>query len=182
MDKLDFKKLHRELYSPSASQFTEVEVPPFFCLMIDGAGDPNKNPAFGEATEALYAVAYTLKFTSKKELERDYTVPALEGLWWADDMADFINLRKDRWQWTLLIPQPEWITPAMASQAAEAAVKKKPLPAIASLRCMVLNEGRAVQIMHIGPYSEEARCSNACTTNTCRNRSSSHAASTTRYT
>ena len=34
---------------------------------------------FTEAIRTLYPVAYKLKFLSKRELERDYVVPPLEG-------------------------------------------------------------------------------------------------------
>lgn len=54
-------------------------------LMADGHGDPNTAPVYREAVEALYAVAYKVKFASKKELDQDYVVPPLEGLWWAED-------------------------------------------------------------------------------------------------
>ena len=56
-------------------------------LMVDGHGDPNTSPAFTEALAALYPVAYALKFASKRDFGRDYVVPPLEGLWWAEDMA-----------------------------------------------------------------------------------------------
>lgn len=51
--------------------------------MINGYGDPNISPAFAETVETLYPVAYKLKFASKRDLDRDYVVPPLEGLWWA---------------------------------------------------------------------------------------------------
>jgi hypothetical protein len=60
--------------------------------MVDGHGDPNIAPEYNEAVEALYAVAYKIKFLSKKQ-EQDYVVPPLEGLWWAEDIAVFRNAR-----------------------------------------------------------------------------------------
>ena len=35
-------------------------------LMVDGEGDPNHAPAYAEAVEALFALAYTLKFMVTK--------------------------------------------------------------------------------------------------------------------
>ena len=78
--------------------------------MVDGHGDPNGSAAFTEAVAALYPLAYAVKFASKRELGRDYVVPPLEGLWWADDMDAFTAARdKSRWDWTLMILVPDWI-------------------------------------------------------------------------
>jgi hypothetical protein len=79
MDKYDVKKVHKGLYAPSAKEFTVVEVPEFRYLTVDGSGDPNTSAAYVNAVEALYGVAYTLKFASKKTLGRDFVVGPLEG-------------------------------------------------------------------------------------------------------
>jgi len=155
MEKLDLRKLHKRLYGPPAGRFETVDVPPFDYLMIDGEGDPNLAPAYTRAVEALYTAAYTLKFKSKAELGRDYVVPPLEGLWWSDDMDDFVTRRKDRWKWTMMIAVPDFIDPAFADAAIAAAMKKKPLPALGRLRVEQLEEGRVAQTMHIGPYDDE---------------------------
>ena len=41
--------------------------PELNCLMIDGQGDPSSGTEFPEAMGALYALAYTVKFTLKKQ-------------------------------------------------------------------------------------------------------------------
>ena len=76
--------LKRELpcYTAKRDVPQVVDVPDLRYLMIDGHGDPN-TPAYAAAVSALYPVAYKLKFASKKELDRDYVVMPLEGLWWA---------------------------------------------------------------------------------------------------
>lgn len=156
MPKLDFKKALKELYQPSAKQCVLIDVPPMNFLMIDGAGDPNTSKLFAEATETLYSVSYTLKFMVKKsEQAIDYTVAPLEGLWWADDMATFSVERKGDWLWTLLIMQPEFITPALIEAAKTEAAAKKTLPLLAQLRFASYHEGLAAQIMHIGPFATE---------------------------
>ena len=94
MSKIDFKKDLKQLYRPSAKQFEVVDVPEMNFLMIDGHGNPNTAQTYIEAVEALYAVAFKLKFMSKKKLGRDYVVPPLEGLWWAKDMNAFIIGKK----------------------------------------------------------------------------------------
>jgi hypothetical protein len=65
--------------------------------MVDGHGDPNTSPDFSGAVEALYPVAYALKFANRRELARDYVVPPLEGLWWAREMESFTGARDKSW-------------------------------------------------------------------------------------
>lgn len=156
MPKVDFKKELKHLYGPSSRAFSVVDVPPLCYLMIDGQGDPNTALEYQQALEALYAVAYTLKFVSKRQLEKDYVVPPLEGLWWADDMAAFAALDKGSWRWTAMIMQPEWVSEAMVGDAVREASAQKALPALDKMRFELYEEGLSVQIMHIGPYDEEA--------------------------
>ncbi len=91
---------------------------------------------------------------SKKELGRDYAVMPLEGLWWAEDMSTFLSREKDKWSWTMMILQPDWITRDMVDAAvAKARGKLGEMPA--SLRLETLEEGLCVQTMHIGSYDDE---------------------------
>src|SRR3954454_9815711 len=109
-DKIDFKT-EIAAYRARRGRFSVVDVPDLRYLMIDGHGDPNAGRSFTEATEALYPLAYRMKFLSKPALARDYVVMPLEGLWWADDMNTFTSARdKSRWDWTLMIMTPDWIT------------------------------------------------------------------------
>jgi hypothetical protein len=156
MTKTDFKKELKHLYQPSAKEFVVVDVPPMQFLMVDGHGDPNTAQEYQDAVEALYAVAYKLKFTSKKTLGKDHVVPPLEGLWWAEDMETFTARRdKSAWDWTMMIMQPEWVTQEMFVEVAQQVGKKKDLPALPKLRLETFHEGLAVQIMHIGSYDDE---------------------------
>lgn len=155
MSKIDFRKQFKHLYAPSAKAFVIVDVPATRYLMVDGRGDPNTCEAYAQAIEALYAVSYTLKFASKTELGRDYVVPPLEALWWADDMSAFANRAKDLWSWTAMIMVPDWIEPAQITGAVDAVQAKKNLPALALLRHDILHEGPSVQILHVGSYDEE---------------------------
>ncbi len=160
MTQLDLRKQWRHLYAPPAGKVALVDVPEFKFLMIDGriepGEEPGTSPAFGEAMGALYSAAYTLKFMSKlrKEDPIDYGVMALEGLWWVEDGRFDITV-KDNWVYTLLIMQPDHITPEMFAEAVAQAAKKKPNPALARLRLASWREGLCVQAMHIGPYATE---------------------------
>ena len=153
-DKIDFKKT-LDSYQARAGEFRIVDVPPLQYLMIDGHGDPNSSAEYTDAVEALYPLAYKLKFASK-ELGRDFTVMPLEGLWWADDPAAFTTARdKSQWDWTLMIMQPDWIT-AEHFEAAVARVGAKDAPrSLGAVRLESLDEGRCVQTLHLGPFDEE---------------------------
>ena len=134
-----------------------MDVPDLRYLMIDGHGDPNTSPAFTEAVEALYPVAYKLKFASKRDLGRDYVVPPLEGLWWAEDMDSFTTARdKSQWDWTLMLMVPDWIDQTMFTAAVEQAGAKHRPARLDDIRLETLSEGRCVQTLHIGSFDDEA--------------------------
>jgi hypothetical protein len=154
MEDLDLKKIYKTLYAPS-KKFETVTVPEMTFLMVDGQGNPNTALAYAQAVEALYAVAYTLKFKLKKEVEKNYTVMPLEGLWWVPDMRDFTDTDKDAWYWTMMILHPPEVTPERFQQACAEAGKKKDLPALPKLRLEPYHEGRAAQILYFGPYADE---------------------------
>lgn len=156
MSKVDFKKELKHLYRPSAKDFQLVDVPAMNFLMIDGHGDPNTDQSYSDAVEALYGVAYKLKFASKKETGRDYVVPPLEGLWWAEDMDTFtISRDKSAWDWTMMIMTPDWITQPMFAEAVEVVRKSNALPALEKIRLEPYHEGLSVQILHIGSFDDE---------------------------
>lgn len=155
MDKTDFKK-SLDAYHAQRGRFRIVDVPDLQYLMIDGHGDPNASPAFVAAVEALYPVAYTLKFASKRDAGRDYVVPPLEGLWWAEDMDSFTTTRdKSRWDWTLLIMVPEWIDRGMFTAAVERVAAKNGAARLEDVRLEPLSEGRCVQTLHVGSFDDE---------------------------
>ncbi len=157
MRKIDLKKELKPLYGTTSRQgFVFVEVPKMNFLMVDGEGNPNTAKAYSDAVEALYSLSYSLKFMVKKgPLAIDYGVMPLEGLWWADDMADFSALNKDTWKWTAMIMQPEFITAEMVEEAGAATAKKKDLPALSQVRFETFDEARAAQCLYIGPYADE---------------------------
>ncbi len=154
MEKYDVKKARKQLYPPPKG-FAVVEVPELQYLAVDGKGDPNTADAYADAVAALYGTAYALKFASKRTLGRDFVVAPMEGLWRADDPAVFLTRRKEAWEWTMMIGQPEWITEEMVVAAAGEAAAKHPNPALEHLRLGSFTEGLCVQTLHIGSYDAE---------------------------
>ena len=155
MKKLDLRKDLKYLYQPSAKEVELVRVPKFNYLMVDGVGDPNGSQMFHDAAQALYTLAYTLKFMIRNDMKIDYPVMALEGLWWTGDATSFDMENRSGWKWTLMILQPAIVTKALFKKGVKLAIEKKGLPMLSNVRLEALKEGLAVQIMHIGPYAAE---------------------------
>jgi hypothetical protein len=153
--KIDYKKELGRLYKAKPGKQETVVVPPMNFLMIDGTGDPNISQEYIEAIQTLYPMAYTLKFMCKKELDKDYAVMPLEGLWWTEDMNQFSAEDKGNWQWTAMIMVPDFVTQEMFQRAYKEVEAKKNPPAIKKIRLETYDEGRAAQVMYIGPYADE---------------------------
>ena len=160
-EKVDFKKT-LDAYRAKRNEFRILDVPELQYLMLDGHGDPNTSPAFQEAITSLYPLAYKLKFAAKRELGQDYTVPPLEGLWWAEDMEAFTMARdKAQWNWTLMIMVPDWIDAGMVAAVRETALAasepgNEAAARLADVRLQALAEGRCVQVLHVGSFDDEA--------------------------
>lgn len=155
MEKIDHKKILKHLYNPSAKNPELITVPPMNFLMIDGQGDPNSSKDYAMSVEALFMLAYTIKFMIKKTQEIDYKVMPLEGLWWAKNMDDFVVNDRKNWQWTMMIMQPDIVAKQVVVDALAQAYKKKGLPKLNEIRFETYDEGLVGQLMHIGPFSAE---------------------------
>ena len=160
MNKLDLRKELKHLYAPSAKKVEVIDVPELQFVMLDGrvrlGETPETSSEFQDAFAALYGMSYTLKFMSKlrKDNPIDYTVMALEGLWWTDS-GEFDLNKKEDWCWTLMMMQPDHITVEMYQEALHKLREKRDNPALPKLRLERFREGLSMQIMHVGPYSEE---------------------------
>ncbi len=161
MKTLDLKKELKYLYMPSAKKVEILQVPPLQFAMIDGAiekgQEPGSSSGFQEATQAMYGIAYTLKFMLKKRKTHavDYPVMALEGLWWVQDGVFDITV-KDNWFYTLMILQPSVVTAEVFEEArSEVRRKRGDSNALGRVRLATFEEGWCMQVMHIGPYASE---------------------------
>ncbi len=153
--KLDLKHELRSLYSAPRKPVL-IDVPELSFLVVHGRGDPNTTPDYQDAIQVLYSVAYTLKFQLKGSPGGfDYPVMPLESLWWTPDSANFDAEHRALWYWTAMIMQPDVVTEDLIAGAVDTAKQKRPLNAADKLALEHLCEGRAAQVMHIGPYSAE---------------------------
>lgn len=162
VSKLDLRKKYKYLYSPSAKQVEVVDVPELLFTMVDGQTEPGTGPSaskqFGLTMEAMYGVAYGLKFMSKlREKDPiDFTVMAMEGLW--ESTSGSLEFgTSESMTYTLLMLQPEHITQEMFQATVAEAAAKRPNPVLDSIKLGRWTEGPSIQIMHIGPYADEPR-------------------------
>ena len=151
-EKVDLKKTRKQFFSAKPS-FEMLTLPLVNYLMIDGKGSPD-SPAYAQALEKLYPLAYTIKF-SLKAAKGDFVVAPLEGLWWAEDMTDYLTDTKDNWQWRMMIMMPDCVSSFDVELARDTLHRKKKVDT-SGVRLESLEEGLVVQILHVGPYSEEA--------------------------
>jgi len=152
--KLDLKKTLSS-YAAASGRYDIIDIPPLRYLAVDAEGAP-EDASFGEAVGTVFALAYALKFASKRVLGRDYVVPPLEALWWADDPASFTSARaRGKWRSTALILLPEWITDAMVADARATCASKVAPEALARARIETLVEGTCGQTLYLGPFANE---------------------------
>jgi len=154
MSKLDLRKELKQYYTAKKKPAI-IDVPPGKFLTIVGRGEPG-GEAYAAGLQALYGLSYTLKFKCKAE-GRDFTVMALEGLWWWDDSTVF-DLEdappRDEWNWKSMMRQPDFVTQETLDEI-RPEVREKRGPAVDEVVLETFHEGLCAQIMHVGPYSEE---------------------------
>nr|WP_295873232.1 GyrI-like domain-containing protein [uncultured Chitinophaga sp.] len=153
MTKLDLTKAFKSYYSATTKpQLAVIEKGLF--LTINGQGDPN-GESFAENTGALYTVAYGIKAQCKKAGD-DFTVSKLEGFWWVKDTSvDPLQVPRSEWMYELAIRMPDYVTRQQLSAAVLSAEKKKQSLLFRNVDLKTMEEGKSVQMMHIGPFSEE---------------------------
>ena len=154
-EKLDLRKKLTRLYHPPVGDVEVLRIPRMKYIMVDGRGSPESDD-FHQAIGTMYNVAYTMKFRSKKLLKKDYNVMALEGLWWMEG-GGFDPVRRESWQWTLMIVQPDFVTPKLFADSVKKAKAKKNPPGLELARLAPFAEGLCAQTVHVGPYSTESQ-------------------------
>lgn len=153
-EKLDLKKEKKDLFKGKDGEIREVFCKKAYYITVDGEGDPNKVEKYKESIEALYGVAYTLKFMYK-EKDLDFVVMPLSGLWWTDNIEKFTEASKDEWKWRSMIEIPSYITEGDIEKAKNIAYEKKKNKVIFEVLHREMNEGKALQVLHVGSYDDE---------------------------
>lgn len=156
-DKLDYKKEYKDLYLPGRKPML-IEVPEMRFFMMDGQGEPG-GAQYQAALQALYALSFTIKMSklggNQPEGYFEYVVPPLEGLWSFPGGVFDLNCPREEWLWTSMIRQPEFVTEEVFRWAVAECRRKKPEVDVSGVRFEALEAGLCVQMMHVGPYSDE---------------------------
>jgi len=153
-EKLDLYKEHKAEYV-AAKKPVLITVKPARYLTFAGAGKPG-GPAFQAAVGALYAMAFTIKMT-KKFAGQDYKVCHLEGLYWTPGGDVFSEEAAETLEWKLLIRVPDFINSRDLKAALGEIEARGKAPEAAQVKLETIREGRCVQLLHVGPYSDEPR-------------------------
>ena len=159
MKKIDYKKEYRELYLPKQEPML-INVPKITYVTVCGKGDPNTCEEYKEAIELLYGISYTIKMSKMTDDKIDgyfeYVVPPLEGLWWLDKKPEDLFISdKNKFYWKAMIRLPEFVTVNVFEIAKNKLKIKKPNLDINKINYEEIEEGKCVQIMHIGSYDNE---------------------------
>lgn len=158
--KHEWKKKEKEIYLPK-NEPEIIEVPEFKFFTIEGEGNPNDD-FFPEYIGVLYSLSYAVKMSPKKGMEPDgyfeYTVYPLEGVWDINEEAKILNkgkIDKNDLVFKLMIKQPEFVDEQFAAKILESVKEKKPHELLNKVKFEKIEEGKCVQMMHLGSYDNE---------------------------
>lgn len=138
-----------------------VTIPARTVLALEGQGAP-EGPAFQHSVDALYGVAYTLKFARKKAGREEFKIGPLEARWWIDDVTHRLpDAPRSTWRWELRMAVPKDVRAAELAQTIEEATHKKGGKlegnlGAARIALSILPAARVGRVLHIGPYATEA--------------------------
>lgn len=157
--KYEWRKKEKEYYLPK-SKPEVVDIKEFKFIQLRGEGNPNSE-GFSEAIGVLYSLAYAIKMMPRNGIDidgyYDYVVYPLEGLWDLKEEARGKEvLDKDKLVYTLMIRQPDFVTEEVFNKAMEIVKKKKPHRLVDNVNFESREEGKCVQMMHIGSFDDEA--------------------------
>jgi len=132
-----------------------LEIPPARYLGISGHGEAGGRE-FQAQAGAIYNLAFALKAASKSG-GRDYVVPKMEGQWWGENPEEVLmGQQRTIWNWKLLIRLPDFISEDEVARETSKLTDKGKAPEITQVKVEKLEEGRCVQMLHVGPYTAEA--------------------------
>lgn len=154
----DFKKEQKQFYKP-VKKPELIDVPKMTYIAVRGKGDPNQSDSeYKQAIQLLYGVAYIIKM-SKKGTHKikdyfDFVVPPLEGLWWQDGNSGIDYAHKEKFEFIAMIRMPDFVTQDVLDWAVKEVSEKKDGD-FSKVKLIALEEGKCVQVMHVGSYDDE---------------------------
>lgn len=158
MAKYDWKKSEKEIYLPQ-NKPEIINIPSFNFFTIIGKGSPNA-AAFSEAVGVLYSLAYGIKMLPKQgvipEGYFEYSIYPLEGIWDLSEEAKRSNtFDKNELIYEIMLRQPSFVTEELAIDTIQRVKNKKPHSLLEEVKFKAIEDGRSVQMLHIGAYDDE---------------------------
>lgn len=161
MEKHEWRKKEKEIYLPKTKPEL-IDIPRFQYITIAGAGNPNR-PLFSKQISVLYSMSYALKMNLKKMEKKpkgycDYTVYPLEGIWDLSEEAKKTftgEINKDDFVYTIMIRQPDFISPEIFQEILAITQQKKPHKLLSEIKLEKISDGKCIQMMHLGSYDSE---------------------------
>ncbi len=153
MKKLDLTKEYPAYYKVGLDPVT-IMLDTINYLTISGQSAPEDQKFIG-AIEAIYPIAYGIKGYYKAQ-EKDFVVPKMECMWWVADGNNFEEIPKEEWFWKIVIRMPEFVTIEALNTTKETAFAKKKLERLNDVNFEKINEGKCIQVLHLGSYDDEA--------------------------
>jgi hypothetical protein len=150
----DFKNEYKDLYFPKDTTASIINVPEMRFIMTGGTGNPNSSPLYKTALELLFELSYSINFDEKSEGYFSYVIAPLEGMWSFENIGQ--DRDKDEFHWTLMIRQPDFVTEQVLLAAKTKLASKNLSIDISMARLKIFEEGLCAQIMHTGPYDDQA--------------------------
>ena len=157
--KYEWRKQEKNLYGVKQTPII-LEVPKQKFILVKGKGNPNEVD-FSNRISALYSLAYAIKILFKNVMKNktdneitDFTVYPLEGLWEKVNGAEF---DKNKLEYTLMIKQPAFITQEIFTKALGNVKKKKSNALYDEISFIEIEEGKSIQILHVGSYDDEQK-------------------------
>ncbi len=162
MKKTDLSKVYPSHYN-AKTKVEEVHIEKAHYLSIEGKGDPSAQE-FSGRIQALYGVAYAIKFLCK-ERDEDFVVPKLEGQWWYDENKHkgvtmdkaATDIPRSEWHYCLMIKMPPFVTQNDFEHGLHKAGAKRQNAYLKDLAFLSMELGRCVQILHVGPFHTEGK-------------------------
>lgn len=149
----------KRLYAGAKRRVEEIEIPPVQVIAVTG-NQPPASRQYQDAIAVLYGIAFSLKMGLKFGKLRapagyfDYKVGALETLWWSEGgELDISNPKTLRWKAYLMVPP--FVTKKVFEEARAMAKARHPQLPFDLAAMATVDEPRAVQMLHVGPYDRE---------------------------
>jgi hypothetical protein len=172
--KHEWKKDEKRFYLPGSNPEL-VQIPSLKFFSVEGKGNPN-DKSFGDFISVLYSLSYAVKMSPRNRLEPkdyfEYSVYPLEGVWDISEEAKKnpeAPLDKNSLVFNLMIRQPDFVNPDLAEEIIRRTQRKKPHPLLNQVIFNTIEEGKCVQMLHIGSYDDEPlsfkRMENFCQAN-----------------